>query len=291
MRYGIALLAGIISLSFTPVEKTRHLCEGFFPKNNIVLPMGITADGISKADFDAALDGVEKVYAPIFKQQYGANLVLERDWADGEFNAYATQERKDWIVHMYGGMARAKGMTVEGFTIVACHEIGHHIGGAPKVKSFYPGSDWASNEGQSDYYATLRCLKAVWTPAENANYVANAKIDPIAKKSCEDSHNNVDEQNYCMRAAMGAMDLTGAFNTYTKSKTVLSFNTPDKKVVSRTDDSHPQSQCRLDTYFQGALCDADIRIALDDKDPRVGTCAAEKGAKNGLRPRCWYAPL
>lgn len=299
MRYGAALLIGLLSLSMTPVSAKKQLCEGFFPKNNIILPMSLVADGISKAEFDQVLDRLEKVYAPIIAKE-GAKLIVERDWQDGEFNAYATQQRKDWIVHFYGGMARAKGMTIEGFTIVTCHEMGHHIGGAPKVKGFM-GDNWASNEGQSDYFATLRCLKTVWTDAENANYVANAKINSDVKKSCESAHNKVEDQNACMRAATGAMDLTGAFNTYIQDELIkkgsktkvppLNFNTPDSKVVTKTDDKHPQAQCRLDTYYQGALCAADTRITLDNRDPRVGTCSTEKGDKIGVRPRCWYAPL
>lgn len=291
MRIALVLLASIVSLSATPVEKrTEHVCEGFFPKNDIKIPMSLTADGISEKEYEDVLVRAEKVFTPIIAQ-HGGRLVVERDWQDSEFNAYATQQGNSWIVHFYGGLARAKGMSVEGFTVVVCHELGHHIGGAPKVKSFYPGQSWASNEGQSDYYATLRCLKQMWTANENAEFVKNQKIDDLAKKGCEAAHNNVEDQNYCMRATSGALALTDAFNIVTKSKIPLSLDTPDQKVVKRMDDSHPESQCRLDTYYQGALCTADVNIALDNKDPRVGTCASENGAKNGTRPLCWYAPL
>ncbi len=292
MRIALVLLASIVSLSATPVEKrTEHVCDGFFPKNDIIVPMSMTADGISEKEYEEVLSRTEKVFGPIISTKHNAKLVVERDWSDGEFNAYATQQGNNWIIHFYGGLARAKGMSPEGFAVVVCHELGHHVGGAPKIKSFYPGSAWASNEGQSDYYATLRCLKQLWTPEENADFVKNQKIDTIAKKSCEAAHNNVEEQNYCMRATSGALALTTAFNIVTKSKTPLSLDTPDQKVVKRIDDSHPQSQCRLDTYYQGALCNADVNIDLDNKDPRVGTCASENGAKSGTRPLCWYAPL
>lgn len=292
MRLALVLLASLVSLSATPADKrSQHVCEGFFPKNDIKIPMSLTADGISEKEYLDVLNRAEKIFTPIIAQ-HGGKLVVERDWQDGEFNAYATQDMNgNWIVHFYGGLARAKGMSIEGFTVVVCHELGHHIGGAPKIKSYYPGNSWATNEGQSDYYATLRCLKQLWTADENADFVKNNKIDPIAQKDCAAAHNNVEEQNYCMRAASGALALTTAFNIVTKSKIPLSLDTPDKKVVRRMDDSHPESQCRLDTYYQGALCDADVRIPLDNKDPRVGTCAQENGAKKGTRPLCWYAPI
>lgn len=294
MKYAAVLLAGLFSLSMAP-KQSIELCEGFFPKNNIIIPMGLTNDGISEQEFNQVLDRLEKVYTPIIAAK-GGKLVVERDWTNGEFNAYANQSpwAQEWVVHFFGGMARAKGMTIEGFTIVTCHEMGHHIGGAPKVGGFMGA--WASNEGQSDYFATLRCLKEVWPAAENANYVANkVNLDPLARKACTEAHTNVDDQNICMRGAMGGLDLTGAFNTYLreekkKNPPPLAFDTPNKTVVTKTDNSHPEAQCRLDTYFQGALCGADTRIALDDRDPSAGTCNTSKGDKVGVRPLCWYKP-
>jgi Zn-dependent protease with chaperone function len=54
---------------------------------------------------------------------------------------------------MFGGLARDPLVTKDGFSAVICHEIGHHIAGAPRK-----GFSWASNEGQADYFATTKCL-------------------------------------------------------------------------------------------------------------------------------------
>ena len=66
-------------------------------------------------------------------------------------NANASQRGRTWIVNMYGGLARRPEITPDGFAMVLCHELGHHMGGFPFV------SGWAANEGQSDLFATLSC--------------------------------------------------------------------------------------------------------------------------------------
>ena len=49
-----------------------------------------------------------------------------------------------------------------------CHEVGHHLGGAPFMPKYY--EDYylfrGSSEGQADYYATSNCLKK-WFAEEN----------------------------------------------------------------------------------------------------------------------------
>ena len=67
-----------------------------------------------------------------------------------------------------------------------------------------------------------------------------------------------------------------------------SYATPDASVVAKTDDAHPATQCRLDTYLQGALCAKPLEEAQADDAPAPGACTAAAGFSAGLRPRCWY---
>ena len=55
-------------------------------------------------------------------------------------------------------------MTPDGFALVLCHELGHHLAGNPRVQA------WAANEGQSDYFSTQSCARELWSgeTAENA---------------------------------------------------------------------------------------------------------------------------
>lgn len=117
---------------------------------------------ISKYDFDSAMNLVERVYAPIFASA-GCPLKLIRSWSNGDVNAQAWQQNGICNVEMFGGFARFPGMTRNAMIAVACHEIGHHLGGRP----FYTG-DNLSVEGQADYYTTLTCMKQLGIPSANA---------------------------------------------------------------------------------------------------------------------------
>lgn len=117
---------------------------------------------ISKSDFNAALDIVERTYAPIF-ESYGCPLKLIRSWSNGEVNAQAWKQDGFCHVEMFGGFARYPGITRNALIAIACHEVGHHLGGYP----YYSGEDM-SVEGQADYYATITCMKKLGVPSANA---------------------------------------------------------------------------------------------------------------------------
>ncbi len=70
----------------------------------------------------------------------------------------------------------------------------------------------------------------------------------------------------------------------------VNFDTPDMNVVNATDHAHPAAQCRLDTYYQGALCNIPFVIDPSQTDPKVGFCTRDAGDDIGLRPLCWYRP-
>jgi hypothetical protein len=68
------------------------------------------------------------------------------------------------------------------------------------------------------------------------------------------------------------------------------FETPDTLVVRAMNYSHPYAQCRLDTYFHGAICPVPETIEFSDDDQVQGSCHAKNGDTRGLRPRCWFVP-
>ncbi len=79
------------------------------------------------------------------------------------------------------------------------------------------------------------------------------------------------------------------FQDLRKETKAPSFGTPDKKEVSRMYDQHPETQCRMDTYYAGMLCVAKENEALSDTDYKQGTCYQPRDAV-GFRPRCWFFP-
>lgn len=276
-----ALSAFLISrhLPFSP----QRLCDGFLPPNDMKIAVNSAQDkGITKEQFNAVLDRIEKIYAPIVAAQ-GAQLEIARLWDDDTVNAYASRQDNRYIISMFGGLARHEAVTQDGFALVACHELGHHLGGAPKK----PGR-WASNEGQADYYANLKCLHRIFSDPGSARFSRLKGEDSLAETACRGSFADPRDRALCLRSAMGGLSVSTLLNG--TSGKPLSFATPDPAVVAQTYHAHPAAQCRLDTYFQGSLCTRPVAERLDDSDPIPGTCARSRGDATGIRPRCWFKP-
>jgi hypothetical protein len=274
----------LLSLIILP---SNYACDpdgltGFMPENDMRIPVGSkNSNQMTEKRFNEIIDKVEQVYKPIIKEKGGV-LQVKRKWKNDTVNAYAKQFWKFWSVHMFGGLARHPAVTDDGFALVVCHEIGHHIGGAPKI-----GRRWASNEGQSDYFASLKCFREVFGSDDNITLVANSDVDPYAELKCRESWSNEEDVALCIRGAMAGKSLATLLGGGSRS---VNFKTPDTSIVGSTDDRHPAGQCRLDTYFQGSLCEISRDIDVDKKDPTLGTCNRSTGHEIGIRPLCWYKP-
>jgi hypothetical protein len=190
---------------------------------------------------------------------------------------------------MFGGLARYENMTRDGFAMVICHELGHHLGGAPKKASYW-GYSWASNEGQADYFATLKCARRLFINDDNAEILSHMNIDPLVADKCQENFKSEQDVNICVRASMAGKVLASVLNSLGHGEDPVEFNTPDDSVVRRTDDSHPAAQCRLDTYFSGSICHVAYTEDVDNEDPAIGTCARVHNDIDGVRPLCWYKP-
>lgn len=284
--FALAWISGIgLGAIFSP---SQTLCSGFVEENDMNIPVGVTAGGLTQAEFNQVLDSIQAVYAPIVAAK-GGTLQFRRLWDNGTVNASAIRYGNTWVVNMYGGLARHPAITLEGFALVACHEVGHHVGGTPKADDGW-FSSWASNEGQSDYFATLKCLRQVFTAQDNLDWAQNSQLDPYLVAECAAQFSTPEEQALCARTSMAGMSTAELFRDLKNETASAAFNTPDTKVVDVTDNSHPGTQCRLDTYFQGSICTADLHSDLNDHDYRQGTCALDTGFIKGVRPLCWFHP-
>lgn len=280
------LLLATLILSQPAFTCTKDGSEGFLPKNNLFIPVDAKGiNTITETQFNAVIDQVEALYSPIFSE-YGGKLEVVRKWTDGTVNAYAEQEGDIWKVSMFGGLARHKTITADGFALVVCHELGHHIGGAPR----YAGEDWASNEGQSDYFATTKCLRRVWQSEDNAAAVSGMEIPKALSDACTASWSEKVDREICIRGGMAGDSVAKLFAALSWQMKPAKFDTPDPKQVSSTSDSHPATQCRLDTYFQGALCEKSFNEEIGQTDEVTGSCHGSSGQSIGLRPRCWFKP-
>lgn len=263
--------------------------QRFMPENSLgLMDDPETVGNISEAEFNSIIANAEKVYAPVF-QKFGAHLVIVRKWGDPTVNAYAEQIQNTWRVSMFGGLARRPEVTPDGFAMVVCHEIGHHLAGFPFVGS----ADWAANEGQSDYFATQECAKKIW-----AGGGATIENHPTITQKCDQFWQSENDRRQCYRAGMAGKalaELLGGLNGET-----IDPSKKDASVVTRTDSAHPAAQCRFDTYLAAALCNTRFN---PDIIPGKGEAGGNNSAKSeatanmyscptgeAARPRCWFAP-
>lgn len=274
-----------------------------FPANNLhLLDDKSGPSNITKEQFNQIIDDVIKYWQPVAKAQ-GVTIVADKAWDDSTVNASAFQSGKTWYVNMYGGLARRPEVTPDGFALVVCHELGHHFAGY----TFGSNWTWASNEGQADYFATHMCAKVIWGREFQRNEMwRRAEATPaVVEEKCKAAWgDNSNAQGWCVRASAAGMSLATLLGALGGNPNV-SYDTPDKTRVSRTNNDHPQAQCRLDTYFAGALCtkrfdinvipgknhaSGQISVAAENEAMKY-TCFEKEGFTLGTRPLCWFKPL
>lgn len=268
-----------------------HGKSGFVPENSLNIPVGMKAANMTETQFNKVIDRVLAVYRTEIELENKIKLVIEKKWKDGTVNAYAKQPGDGtWIVAMFGGLARHPEITEDAFATVVCHELGHHIGGAPKKKGLF-ASTWASNEGQADYFGVMKCLRRVFEKDRNTEIARRLNAPTLVKTKCASQYLSLEERAICERSSMAGLALGKFFRSLSKDVAKVDFTTPDKAVVVQTNDNHPASQCRVDTYFQASLCDRSTSEKVSNSDAHAGVCSKRNGDKVGLRPACWYKEI
>lgn len=221
---------------------------------------------------------------------YDGTLVKEANWSSNNVNATATVDGDTWKIIAWGGLYRLKGMTDDSYQMAICHEAGHLFGGFP----FYNGAIRATSEGQADYFAAHVCSAKIWQHDAMQNQAAYDHAPDAVKEACQASQR---DPALCTRIALAGEHLLAVLTAGAR----LALTTPDAAVAAETFFSaYPGAQCRIDTYFRGALCAAEWdlnHIPGFALLPRNGL-AAEREAMNvschrgrrpeGARPACWY---
>lgn len=284
----LALLVSVPALAKSPTT--------FLPPNNLSGERSLDGGGLTEQQFDDTISMVEGVYGPIVKA-HGATLKINRLWTDDTVNSDASQPTAtDWEINSYGGLARRPEVTVDGFALVVCHELGHHLGGFP----FYSSDPWAADEGQADTHATSDCAYKIFKPNAELKALALAAIPADVQAKCDAHHATDGEKEVCYRTVAASKSLADLLAALEGSK--VSFDTPDTSKVSTTNDDHPAAQCRLDTYVAGALCgnakwDYTLIPGKTKADNNGLDAQAEafahscEGDVETQRSRCWFAPV
>ncbi len=258
---------------------------------------------ISEEQFLGIIKKAVDYYSPLAKL-HGGTLHVDAKWEDPTVNAMTGRIGPYWMLFFMGGFARRPEITPDGFALVVCHELGHLFGGYPFRRNILGKLAWASNEGESDYFATQSCTRTLWAgeSEENAKHVDTAST--FAKEKCDEAWAGDPQRHLCYRIANASQSVANLF-AVNKKLSEPRFETPDNNVVKKMSNKHPAPQCRLDTYFEGALCanDRDIKIIPGKKyagylgfffnrkaetQMAAQSCAEDHGFYDGSRPQCWF---
>ncbi len=253
-------------------------------------PMSTMAEGnITKKQFKGLLKKIKKTYRKTIHKR-GGLFKIKAKWKSNRVNAYASRIGPIWKLTALGGLARHPMINYDGFALVLCHEMGHHLGGAPKSATYF--KRWVSFEGQADYWATLKCFRTLFEQEDNIQFLTDNEQDiPVwASLNCMDAYPDKKQSALCIRSIMAGKTMANLIAEYRHVDFPL-LDTPDMSEVEKTDPWHPTPQCRLDTYAQAAICQVNHKVEVSDTDPNIGTCNRQNGDTDGVRPLCWFKPL
>ena len=200
---------------------------------------------LSKRLFIGVISLMRRSFSPLAHQD-GRDLVIYSDYDSHWPQAFARRWDSDQVL-VHGGMAGLPGSTADSFALTLCHELGHLYGGLP----YSDIHNQISVEGQADYWATEVCFPQIIaalpsrTPSRDSLKYCDGKID-------------------CARTLDAALVMT-AFFADNRRIPHPKVSTPDESVAHEVLLTHPEPQCRLDTFWAGI--------------------------HQRLRPRCWMPTI
>ncbi|QDK39837.1 hypothetical protein DOE51_16640 [Bdellovibrio sp. NC01] len=242
----LMLLFSMMQMTRQSLSKPVHAQEQSQErKDYFYLPVGsANVSNVSEQDYRELITDFQSHYQSAVIQTTGMPLLIPNEWNSPYFTAFAIKRDTYMQVSLWGGMARAPGFTKLQLAAALCHEIGHVIAGEPRQT--IPGSDWASTEGNSDFYAARVCLPDYLRrhPELAKTLVINARIQHMcgANESCQ-------------QVAQIGFDLVNSFQRYSyREFTPVSLDVRAAAVTELVRNSYPTDQCRLDTFLAGASC-------------------------------------
>lgn len=250
----------------------------------LALSLSTTAFAVvNEADFRDALKKIETTYKDDVAK-LGLNLVVDGEYENDTQNAYTSRLGKTQLIKVYGGVAKAATISADDISFIACHELGHTLGGNPNTS--VGNNTYYSNEGQSDYFASVKCFKRINRSEDNESIVSGLKVPFTIKAACnEQFKDDANEAALCIRTSMAGLE-TATWIAVIGKVAPLSIERKDPTIASSTNLSFPSTQCRLDTFLAGALCKSKT-FGDDPTKLNDGYCANNE---IGARPLCWFKP-
>ncbi|MEM7645748.1 MAG: hypothetical protein AAF203_02460 [Pseudomonadota bacterium] len=249
--------------------------------------------------FDSTIESVVSLYRARFPKP----LVINKDWYDPSLNGIIKEHSDRYQLDIAGGLMRVKNLTLDGFTFLICHEVGHILGGAPIYgeKALVPEDEFLAVEGQADYWAANKCFKKFLQGKDNIGFVAafsekfkeSFKFKDTIKKSgplCREKWSTAEEVAICQRTLFAGHSFARTIRVWTMEKEWININTPATKIATETFPYHPLAQCRFDTVLAGSMCTLSLQNINQAGDVWAGNCNRKDGFMDSARPRCWFKP-
>lgn len=193
--------------------------------------------GLTQEMFNRVITIADEIYQP-FAKQNNETLVINRKWTDSTVNANCSRYRGKVTVNMFGGLARRSEVTVEGFALVLCHELGHAYGGYPYIYEYAK----MSAEGQADYYGARDCMEMVM----------DRMLDTVEGPSTDYMIRSCGSDQLCLRGLIGGQSL-GNLLSKLSNEDAPDYEHLDESITNETNLSYPSVPCRLTTYFYGVM--------------------------------------
>lgn len=203
-------------------------------------------DTMDKVEFEKTIETIFKIYHSELSEKFDS-ISMNVNW-DGK-TPNASVSRKDGQLRVYfdGEFVRKHQLNAPAFAITVCHEIGHVLGGEPRV---YPSKKYSS-EAQSDYFAASECLPRYYKTLKNPTFKKATLSQELASKC---------QSEYC-QWAMSALERELVI--YGEEASLLK---EDTKVVKYTNmNDYPSAQCRVDTIARAILGDERPRCWFNEE--------------------------
>jgi len=213
---------------------------------------------ISRAEFELVLS----MFDELFGKKLGNKTISWKrdiDWNSSYMGAGSNVIDGDFYILLYGGLVRAKFMTIGALSAVLCHEFGHKLGGLPRQQ--FPGENihWSSSEGQADTFAAAKCLPQVYDwLKKTAPHLIHFEFEAVTSKQCQ----MATDRERCRWVATSGIDLIQSLQVYFETDlpfadpSVESDEKPDRSLIT----AYPSYQCRMDIYKTYAVNPAAPRL-------------------------------
>ncbi len=214
---------------------------GFVHKNSEDQQYQILSDQITTSEIE--IYKFHLIASEIYAFYYDESITINLDWEKPYFSAYAHREVSGkFSINFWGGLARIPEMLEETWAFVVCHELGHILGGNPKME--LKNYEWASSEGQSDHFAAVECLPKYFEKKYIQNF-DDRRFLPYEVGYCSDTTSDNRSLFVCLKTLRAARGFFGV-SKYMFSKENYDFHDHAPAIESTEINSYPSLQCRLD---------------------------------------------